>query len=82
MAGPSRYLHIHEFRVFGLLWRIIKMHLIPFLKFGAKLLLFRGLRKEITACSVYIKMRLLLWSFHYNIVEEEELSFKQSFQVK
>lgn len=22
MAGPSRYLHIHEFRVFGLLWRI------------------------------------------------------------
>lgn len=26
MAGPSRYLHIHEFRVFGLLWRIIKMH--------------------------------------------------------
>lgn len=67
MAGPSRYLFIHEFRVFGLLWRKTKMHLIPFLKFGAKLLLFRGLRKEITACSVYIKMRLLLWSFHYNI---------------
>ena len=65
----SVFLTFLRISVFGLLWRIIKMHLIPFLKFGAKLLLFRGLRKEITACSVYIKMRLLLWSFHYNIVE-------------